>query len=206
MKNIQTTNFLSLQTRIDIVDGGARHLTVSGSRCVEKLRESLDEATESRLLADEVRMIPLKISSFTGRAHGYLLKEPVKTKAFLMSLNLVEAVSDSKGRASVVYTRSDSHWVLGERNRKRLEVSSDALCTAQDDSAIKMRWLAIREKLHAGRPQNDEIRKKVCRRLSTNSTGLQSTLPISRAVVRYRSRSGNAITIFHAVCWINLVN
>jgi hypothetical protein len=30
---------------LDIVDGGARHLTVSGSRCVE--RESLDEATES---------------------------------------------------------------------------------------------------------------------------------------------------------------
>jgi hypothetical protein len=43
--------FVIADENLDIVDGGARHLTVSGSRCVEKLRESLDEATESRLLA-----------------------------------------------------------------------------------------------------------------------------------------------------------
>lgn len=155
MKKYPNDKFLVIaDENLDIVDGGARHLTVSGSRCVEKLRETLDEATESRLLAlirsanDSAKDLEL----YRKRAHGYILKEPLKEQKFLDIIKpwWTARFPNSKRRASVVYTHTDSTDIYGPSAKdieNALQVV-DALCTAQDDSAIKIRWLAIREKLH----------------------------------------------------------
>jgi hypothetical protein len=155
MKKYPNDKFLVIaDENLDIVDGGARHLTVSGSLCVEKLRENMDEATESRLLAlirsanDSAKDLEL----YRNRAHGYMLKEPVKNQRVLDIIKpwWIARFPNSKGRASVKYTRSDSDSYGPSANEieSALKVV-DALCTAKDGSAIKMRWLAIREKLHA---------------------------------------------------------
>jgi hypothetical protein len=155
MKKYPNDKFLVIaDENLDIVDGGARHLTVSGSRCVEKLRESLDEATESRLLAlirsanDSAKDLEL----YRNRAHGYMLKEPVKDQSLLDIIKpwwTARFPNSSKGRASVLYTRSSSNsYGPSAKDIENALKVVDALCTAQDGSAIKMRWLAIREKLH----------------------------------------------------------
>jgi hypothetical protein len=73
----------------------------------------------------------------------------VKTKAFLMSLNLVEsAVSEQQGASfRRVYTQRLQLRSSAKEIESALKVI-DALCTAQDDSAIKMRGYTICEKLH----------------------------------------------------------
>jgi hypothetical protein len=154
MKKYPNDKFLVIaDENLDIVDGGARHLTVSGSLCVEKLRESLDEATESRLLAlirsanDSAKDLEL----YRSRAHGYMLKQPVKDQSLLDIIKpwWIARFPNSKGRASIVYTRSDSvSYGPSVKDIENALKVVDALCTAQDGSAIKIRWLAIREKLH----------------------------------------------------------
>ena len=155
MKKYPNEKFLVIaDENSDIVDGGARHLTVSGSLCVEKLRENMDEATESRLLAlirsanDSAKDLEL----YRNRAHGYILKEPVKDQSLLDIIKpwWIERFPNSKRRASAKYTRGDSDGCgPSAKDIESALKAVDALCTAKDGSAIKMRWLAIREKLHA---------------------------------------------------------
>jgi hypothetical protein len=88
---------------------------------VEKLRESLDEATESRLLADEVRMIPLKISSFTGvELTATAQRASEESKPLDAIKPWWKAQSNSKARACL-YTRSDSVSCGPRRKKSKAE-------------------------------------------------------------------------------------
>jgi hypothetical protein len=83
-------------------------------------------------------MIPLKISSFTGVELTATAQRASEGQSLLISLNLVESAVEQQGASSVVYTQR-RHATVPRRKKSALKVI-DALCTAQDDSAIKMRY------------------------------------------------------------------
>jgi hypothetical protein len=80
-----------------------------------------------------------------------MLKEPVKGQSFLDIIKpwWRTRFQKSKRRAAVlsISDDSDNYGPSTEDIENALKVV-DALCTAEDGSVIKMRWLAIREKLH----------------------------------------------------------
>lgn len=158
MKKHPDDKFLIIaDENLDIVDGGARHETVSGSRCVEQLRAKLDASEERRLLAlirsanDSARDLEV----YRSRAHGYLLKEPLKNERVLDTVRpwwTERFPSKRKSYVSFLPRRSGSesgdNYGPSAKDIDNSLKKIDALCCTEDDSALKMRWLAIREKLH----------------------------------------------------------
>lgn len=84
MENPQDKFVLIIDENLDIMEGGAVTATVSGSFSIHQLRKSLGE-DEQRMLAlirsanDSVEEVEL----YQSRAHGFLLKGPMKKGGFL---------------------------------------------------------------------------------------------------------------------------
>ncbi|CAB9502488.1 expressed unknown protein [Seminavis robusta] len=76
---------LIIDENLDIVEGGAVTSTVSGSFSIHQLRKSMDEEDEARMLAlirsanDSVQ----EVEMYQSRAHGFLLKGPMKKGGLL---------------------------------------------------------------------------------------------------------------------------
>lgn len=138
---------------LDIEDGGARHRTVSGSLCVEKLRQQLDRDTESRLLAlirsanDSMSDIEL----YKSRAHGYLLKEPMQKGKVLEMLRpwWVERFSKVEhGAAPLIQAVGEENCGTSAEDIRESLDTIDALVSVADERILSKRWRTIREKLH----------------------------------------------------------
>lgn len=141
---------------LDIEDGGARHQTVSGSMCVQKLREQLDSGTESRLLAlirsanDSLSDIDL----YKSRAHGFLLKEPIQSGKVLDVIRpwWVQRFPQSARRASVPFTstgRNEEHYGPSPEDIRHSLDTINALVSVTDETVLEKRWRTVKEKLHA---------------------------------------------------------
>ena len=142
---------------LDIVDGGATHQTVSGSLCVQKLRQQLDYGAERRLLAliRSANDSASDLELYKARAHGFLLKEPMRkgkvldaikpywTRRFLLrGSRSSSSFSQNLGDDSLLYGPSTDD-IRGSL------VLIDALLFTNADVSLASRWRAIREKLHA---------------------------------------------------------
>ena len=140
---------------LDILDGGAHQKTVSGSLCVKKLREELDPADESRLLAliRSANDSGEDVALYKSRAHGFLPKAPIQRDRVL---ELIEPwwaerfPSDSLACGTLIDEDNydEGLHVSSEDLLKTLEVI-DALCANVDEVTLAARWPAIREKMHA---------------------------------------------------------
>jgi signal transduction histidine kinase len=138
---------------LDIVVGGATSETVSGSLCVEKLRQQLDNSDERRLLAlirsanDSVSDLEL----YTSRAHGYLLKEPVKGGKVLDIIRpwWLQRFGQKHRRRSLSNVPKDveQYGPSPKDIRDSFDVI-DALLSVKDESILAKRQPTIREKIH----------------------------------------------------------
>jgi hypothetical protein len=147
---------LIVDENLDIVDGGACHQTVSGSLSVQTLISELDEKTEQRLLAliRSVNDSDSDIEQYVARAHGFLLKEPIKKDGIL---DLVKpfwskrfpSIDGSNERSShMVENDLDVYGPSTEDIREAVRVI-EALAAIGSETVLQRRWSTIRAKLHA---------------------------------------------------------
>lgn len=143
---------------LDILDGGAHQKTVSGSLCVKRLREQMDAADESRLLALVRSANDSKedVALYKSRAHGFLPKAPIQKDRVLELIQPWWAKrfpsQELASSPSLVEDEEDDHHdsllVSSVDLMKSVEVI-DALVNVDNEAALKARWPAIREKIHA---------------------------------------------------------
>ncbi|KAI2495337.1 Histidine ATPase [Fragilaria crotonensis] len=140
---------LIVDENLDIVDGGTRHETVSGSIATQNLLSQLDNNTKSRVLAliRSANDSDMDIQVYRKRAHGHLRKEPLKKTGNLelikpwwierFASNHDQDMDDSSGNNTLDFAVADDV-------RESLGVIN-----ALSAVASEARWQAIREKLHA---------------------------------------------------------
>lgn len=157
VKNLMEENpmdrfLLIVDENIDIVDGGARHETVSGSKTVERLRRVLDKSTEERLIAliRSANDSSHDLDLYKSRAHGYMLKEPMRKDRVLEMIQpwwtkrfgtgfVCEIPGKSCDKDNNFPSSEDMHGAL-------LRVHS--FCDDTDSSG-RERWRVTKDKLHA---------------------------------------------------------
>ena len=158
MKKHPDDKFLVIaDENLDIVDGGARHETISGSKCVEELRGRLDESEERRLLAliRSANDSTKDLETYRSRAHGFLLKEPLKNARVLDTIKpWWIARFPSKMKRRISYHSPESMESADLSGPSVIDIENElkminALCVADDNSTLRIRWPAIREKMHA---------------------------------------------------------
>lgn len=142
---------LIVDENLDVVpNGGVDIETVSGSKLIEQLRRDLEPELESRILAlvrsanDSTRDIEI----YLKRAHGFLLKEPLKKGQF------VEAIRPWWGKrfphqTQVFSDRSAEEEVLGPLPDDIRTVLDQihSLCSNHEVGVLGRRWSVIRDKL-----------------------------------------------------------
>jgi hypothetical protein len=137
---------LIVDENLDIVDGGTRHETVSGSISVEKLLAQLDNSAKARILAliRSANDSDADINLYKRRAHGHLRKEPLQKTG---NLDLIKPWWMSRfGSAMMVDDSSVSHSIdfgVADDVKETLGVIQGLAIIASD-----ARWQSIREKLH----------------------------------------------------------
>lgn len=158
---------LIVDENLEIEAGGSRHETVSGSQCVQTLREQLEETAERRLLA-LIRSANDSLSDlnrYKSRAHGYLHKEPIPkdkvldvlrpwwTERFSVATAAGEVSSEageflsSEGAAASDNSDASDYSASPEDIRESFSVIN-ALIGVADEAVLEQRWGTIREKLH----------------------------------------------------------
>jgi len=136
---------------LDILDGGAHQKTVSGSLCVKLLREQMDPADESRLLAlvRSANDSSEDVALYKSRAHGFLPKAPIQKDRVLELIQpwWAERFPTLELACAPLIEEDDTEGLLVSSAdlMKSVEVI-DALCA--DENALEARWPAIREKVH----------------------------------------------------------
>jgi len=154
-ENPEDKFLLIADENLDIeVSDGEPQTTVSGSKCVKQLRQRLDPETESRLLAlirsanDSLSDIEL----YNSRAHGYLLKEPIKQDRVLEAIRpwWDSRFASSQRRSSFSLQKAmavDVYKPSAGEIRKSLDIIDALVLSVQDEAAFENRWHIIREKL-----------------------------------------------------------
>lgn len=133
---------------LDLIQDGM--LLPSGSLLLQRLREALTPEQEERLLAlvRSANDSGSSIETFKSRAHGYLLKEPVKRGRVLDVLKPWWITRFSS--KAVVYRRMQHEHVAQEAVSAGLGATLnaiEALCSTRDAKRLSNRWRLVREKL-----------------------------------------------------------
>jgi hypothetical protein len=148
---------LIVDENLDIdVDGGARHETISGSKSVKELRDSLDKSSGSRLLSliRSANDSPENIRTYLERADGFMHKEPLQRGQILDAVEpwwrkRFSARELTARKTSPRSSNGDGVFVgpLPDDIRAVIE-AVNSLCSNQDRLVLTRRWQVIREKLH----------------------------------------------------------
>lgn len=142
---------------LDVLEGVALHGTVSGSSCLEKILERLDEEDEARVLAlvrsanDSAKEADL----YKKRAHGYLVKAPIDKNGVLSAIQPWWSKRFPKGNSngrSLSPSNSVSSLDTEDYDpyadiKANVEILN-ALCVASGDS-LRNRWRTIKDRLQA---------------------------------------------------------
>jgi hypothetical protein len=136
---------LIVDENLDIVDGGTRHETVSGSISVEKLLAQLDNSAKARILAliRSANDSDADINLYKRRAHGHLRKEPLQKTG---NLELIKPWWMARFGSPMIDDSSASHSLdfgVADDVKETLGVIQGLAIIASD-----ARWQSIREKLH----------------------------------------------------------
>lgn len=144
---------------LEVVDGSAVHSTVSGSKSVEKILQSLEPEEETRLLAlvRSANDSSDEISMYLSRAHGYLLKEPIDKDGVLAKIRpwWSKRFSSSSGNRHNSDERSnndDQSTIVSDAYDPFYDIVAtlevlDALCRVSSVKSLRNRWKSIKEKL-----------------------------------------------------------
>ena len=127
----------------------------SGSKCIDKILQTLSPEEESRLLAlvRSANDSSAEISTYLSRAHGYLLKEPIDKDGVLGKIRPWWSKRFSSWQNSQERTGSDDQSAIESEAYDpfydiiaTLEVL-DALCNVSSVKSLRNRWKSIKEKL-----------------------------------------------------------
>ncbi|KAG7345397.1 hypothetical protein IV203_032928 [Nitzschia inconspicua] len=151
---------LIVDENLDIIDGLTHHSTVSGSRCIKRLLEELDQSHERRLLAlvRSANDSSKEIATYTSRAHGFIPKAPIDKNDVLQLIQPWWMKkfgcfddTDSEGKSPYHSTRSicESRCQDADGDLAHAIEVITALCKVQSGKSLRTRWKIIREKLHA---------------------------------------------------------
>ena len=149
MKSNPNDKFLLIvDENLDIVDGGTRHETVSGSIATQNLLSQLDNNAKSRVLAliRSANDSDMDIQVYRKRAHGHLRKEPLKKTGNLDLIKpwWIERFSASDHDMDDSCGNNTLDFAVADDVRESLGVINALSAVASD-----ARWQPIREKLHA---------------------------------------------------------
>jgi len=144
----------------------AWHETISGSKCIKQIRNTLDPEQERRMLAlvRSANDSPQDLALYNSRAHGYMPKVPLR------GISVRESVSPlwkkrfppkSKGNRGDWDTDSETCMsrIASIENLRDLTLISpmellaeleqiDTLCVRHRDNTSKDRWCVLWDKLH----------------------------------------------------------
>jgi hypothetical protein len=139
---------LIVDENLDIVDGGTRHETVSGSISVQKLLSDLDNDAKARVLAliRSANDSDMDIQVYKKRAHGHLRKEPLQKTGNLELIRPWWIERFGSGNNMMMDDSSFNNSLefgVADDVRESLGVISALAVVASD-----ARWHSIREKLH----------------------------------------------------------
>lgn len=138
---------LIVDENLDIVDGGTRHETVSGSISVQNLLSELDQSSKSRVLAliRSANDSDMDIQVYKKRAHGHLRKEPLQKTGNLELIKpwWIERFGGGSPMMDDSSFNNSLEFGVADDVRESLSVISALAVVASD-----ARWQAIREKLH----------------------------------------------------------
>ena len=144
---------LIVDENLDLAVDGTVHKTISGSLCVEKLRQKLDPDSECRLLAlirSANDALP-DIELYKARAHGYLHKEPIQKGKVLDVIRpwWKDRFSATTQKQCDPASNVETDDVYGPSAEDILESVDmiNALVAVTDESVLEKRWGIIREKL-----------------------------------------------------------
>jgi signal transduction histidine kinase len=140
---------------LDMSDGMQK--TISGSLSVQRLREELDEETESRMLVliRSANDSASDVETYKSRAHGFMRKEPIKKGEVL---DVIQPWWDARfppdgeelGDSQLIDKCSDGleYGPSSSDIEESLQLI-DALVSVENVTIIISRWKVIRDKLHA---------------------------------------------------------
>ncbi|KAL3918874.1 MAG: hypothetical protein SGILL_004038, partial [Bacillariaceae sp.] len=161
---------------LDVVDGGARSTTVSGSLCIEQLLKRLDSKAEGRLLAlvRSANDSSTELKMYKSRAHGFLLKAPIDRNDVLSVIQpwwvkrfAGEPTDDKRQELerhdSGISFESDTYDAFHDIVEV-IEVIA-ALCRVGSSTSLRNRWRTIKDKLHS---LKGDLKSTVVSRNSSN--------------------------------------
>jgi len=141
---------------LDVVDGAAKHSTVSGSLCIEKILGRLEPSEDRRFLAlvRSANDSSKELSLYTARAHGYLLKAPIDKDGVMGSIKdwwfkrfADGAIQSEENLGSNCSCESDGYDPFYDIIQL-IEVIA-ALCKVGSVKSLRNRWRSVQEKLQA---------------------------------------------------------
>mmetsp|Transcript_20457 Transcript_20457/g.30136 ORF Transcript_20457/g.30136 Transcript_20457/m.30136 type:complete len:987 (+) Transcript_20457:1-2961(+) len=147
---------------LDITEGATHQDTVSGSRCVEKMREILLPEDERRILTlvRSANDSAKDISLYKQRAHGFLPKAPIRRdrvlemiaplwiQRFSSSIWADTRLSETGNQSAGDSSDGNGDMQISSSDLMQSLELIDALCTQGDPSALPLRWPVIWDKLH----------------------------------------------------------
>lgn len=154
---------LIVDENLDIIEHSSTKATVSGSKCIERIRHRLTPDQEQRILAlvRSANDSSPDIAVYNSRAHGFICKAPIRKGGVLETILpfwekrfLNVRLSHEASTASVLENTAEAEPCDSELATlvvKELRGNLDAideLCSVDEDSLLMERWPQIWEKLH----------------------------------------------------------
>ncbi|CAJ1948208.1 unnamed protein product [Cylindrotheca closterium] len=186
---------------LDITENGTLKVTVSGSECIQKVRQRLDPTLEARMLSlvRSANDSSQDIATYLSRAHGFIPKAPVRSSSVVEAIaplweqrfnylptraspTTCAAVPDLNSGGAAI---SDFLSLVVQELLANLD-AVDELCSEESDSSLKENWPFVWEKLHC---------------LKGDLSSLFNTPSIEQAVVEINSMRGAELPVDFEVRW-----
>eukprot|EP00526_Cylindrotheca_closterium_P001973 CAMPEP_0113629296 /NCGR_PEP_ID=MMETSP0017_2-20120614/15204_1 /TAXON_ID=2856 /ORGANISM="Cylindrotheca closterium" /LENGTH=1088 /DNA_ID=CAMNT_0000539681 /DNA_START=116 /DNA_END=3382 /DNA_ORIENTATION=- /assembly_acc=CAM_ASM_000147 len=186
---------------LDITENGTLKVTVSGSECIQKVRQRLDPILEARMLSlvRSANDSSQDVATYLSRAHGFVPKAPVRSSSVVEAIAplweqrfncLPTTASSSACAASPDLSPggpglSDFLSLVVNELQANLD-AVDELCSEESDASLKDTWPLIWEKLHC---------------LKGDLSSLFNTPSIEQAVVEINAMRGKELPVDFEIRW-----
>ena len=201
-KNPNDYFLIIVDENLDIIENGTLSVTVSGSKCVERIRRKLLPDQERRVLAlvRSANDSSTDIALYNSRAHGFISKAPVRNSSVLESIAPIWQKrfkylprSQVSGNMPLVSDEkegpmSDFACLVVNELQANLD-SIDGLCSEESLSLLQRNWPFIWDKLHC---------------LKGDLLSLLNTPSIENAVREISSMRGAQLPVNFVSRWVSL--
>eukprot|EP00978_Attheya_sp_CCMP212_P038104 scaffold185564_cov50-Attheya_sp.AAC.1 len=148
--------FIVADENLDVVEGSTRHVTISGSLCIEQIRKRLSPEQENRVLAvvRSANDSSNDVALYNSRSHGFLPKAPISRDRVLQCVAPLW-----QQRFKTIITSSEGLLDTGAHSNMsnfHEEFVAELINTIQsidalyeNEALLPEQWVNIWEKLHA---------------------------------------------------------